>query len=124
MMNANHKWQVPLSEKQKLDLDKSIIEYIDWHFNNDRNNNNLGSDIISRDHLIQNLNKLFRIPNEDNDEVGKITGHSNEVVVDSDSKQLLLPRKWDSIVQLQRKIMTLESTIKQLNIQLDSLKIK
>lgn len=126
-MNIDYKWQVPLSKRQKLDLDKSIIEYIDWHFNNNNSNSNsdssgnTDSNILSRDDLIQNLNKLFQIPNRENKK-DKENGHPDDIVVTSHPKQLLLPRKWDSIVQLQRKIMTLEQTIKQLNIQLDTLK--
>ena len=115
-MDISHKWQVPLSKRQKLDLDKSIIEYVDWHFNNNNNNNNNNKYIISKDDLVQTLNKLFQIPeNIEND-------HPSEIVLDSHPKQLLLPRKWNSIIQLQRKIMNLEQTIKQLHIQLDTLK--
>lgn len=109
MNSTNSKWKVPLSKAQKLDLDKSILEYIDWHLTSNESNNNRNNE------LIQSLNELFQISShEDNAE------HQEQAGINKG--QLLLPRKWNSIVQLQRKIMLLEDNINQLNIQLETLK--
>lgn len=102
--NNNSKWKVPLTNSQKSDLDRSIVEYIQWHLNNATRTTDNSHD------LIQSLNQLFQIQQGDGGEQFNKGG------------QLLLPRKWNSIVQLQRKIMLLEDHINQLNIQLDSLK--
>lgn len=104
-MSSDHKWQIPLSKAQKSDLDRSIIEYIDWHITNKNNN-------IDRNDLIQSLNGLFEISKNIKEEDENQRNQPG---------QLLLPRKWNSIAQLQRKIMDLEDTITQLNTQLETL---
>lgn len=99
-------WQLPLTDNQKLELDKSVVEYIKWNFEHQaaaQNGNN--SDDVS--HVIRSLSNLFSISEES-------SSPSNAQL------SLLLPRKWNSIVRLQRRIMVLEQSCKDLTTQLQS----
>lgn len=76
---------VPLDGDQQRELDRSVIEYLRWRCGENE------SEII--DALAQSL---------------KVTESEDP------SRLLLLPRKWTSIVRLQRRIMALEHTCREL----------
>lgn len=100
----NNSWQVPLSKQQKTELDKAIIDYVQWQC---QMNNGETDKTDKTSDLIRSLKGVLKISEDDID--------------DKQKGQLLLPRKWNSIAQLQRKIMLLESNIKQLNVQVETL---
>lgn len=87
------RWKLPLSSSQKRGLDEAILEYVEWNFENtNKEEENIRNETIS------SLRKLFDIGDDQNQT-------KNDGI-------LLLPKKWNSIVQLQRKIMILEEKLK------------
>ncbi|CCD24911.1 Pac1p NDAI_0E00950 [Naumovozyma dairenensis CBS 421] len=107
-------WKLPLTKESKEDLDRSIIDYVQWQYNEREKATpsvleNNGDDIdLDEKSLIASLKGLFLLPSDN-------TESTHEV------NPLLLPRKWNSIVRLQRHIMTLEQTCRDLTNQVDTL---
>ncbi|CAI2029742.1 hypothetical protein SEUBUCD646_0H03000 [Saccharomyces eubayanus] len=111
--------QLPLTDTQKNELDKSVLRYLNWNYKQTVQRDR-GQDYESIRNTIVTLSKFLLEPvdqqefSNDNDD-----NNNNEGIADVD--ELLLPRKWNSIVRLQRKIIDLEQNTEALVSQINDL---
>ena len=99
-------WQLPLSEAQKKDLDINVLQYIRWCCEARSDSQKLTHE--EKQILIDKLSILLDVDLEKSDSI-------------SAEKPLTLPRKWNSIVRLQHRIMSLEQHSRDLTEELESL---
>ncbi|CAI4064611.1 hypothetical protein N7582_002747 [Saccharomyces uvarum] len=118
---AHWQQQLPLTDTQKNELDKSVLRYLNWNYKQTVQRDP-GQDYESIRSTIVTLSKFLLEPvdqqefsNDNNTE----NENENEDILDVD--ELLLPRKWNSIVRLQRKIIDLEQNTEALVSQINDL---
>ncbi|CAD6650790.1 HLJ1_G0040310.mRNA.1.CDS.1 [Saccharomyces cerevisiae] len=122
---TNWQQQLPLTDTQKNELDKSVLRYLNWNYKQTVRHEH-AQDYESVRHAIVTLSGFLLQESVDRQEFISNNDTNNESMVDID--ELLLPKKWNSIVRLQKKIIELEqntetlvSQIKDLNTQVSEL---
>ncbi|EJS41591.1 pac1p [Saccharomyces arboricola H-6] len=110
--------QLPLTDTQKNDLDKSVLRYLNWNYKQAVQHEH-GQDYESVRCAIVTLSKFLLREPVDQQEFTNNNDTDNENITDMD--ELLLPRKWNSIVRLQRKIIDLEQNTEVLVSQINDL---
>ncbi|CCK71335.1 Pac1p KNAG_0G02790 [Huiozyma naganishii CBS 8797] len=103
-------WRVPLTQTQQADLNAAVVDYVAWVAEEQQADGSAGRNSLAE--TVSALRQLLEV------HAPPATGPSQSA---GGSQSLLLPRKWNSIVQLQRKIMALEEQVGQLNSQLEAL---
>ncbi|CCE63908.1 hypothetical protein TPHA_0G00720 [Tetrapisispora phaffii CBS 4417] len=110
-MATNYDWELPLSRQQKIQLDKSIIDYVTWNYKVLGQQDPIGETAHQQDLVVRGLKLLFTKQGDEGVEEG--VEENNDDAIRED--ELLLPKKWNSIVRLQRRIVDMEKTQKELN---------
>lgn len=97
---TNWQQQLPLTDTQKNELDKSVLRYLNWNYKQTVRHEH-AQDYESVRHAIVTLSGFLLQESVDRQEFISNNDTSNESMVDID--ELLLPKKWNSIVRLQKK---------------------
>ena len=108
---TNWQQQLPLTDTQKNELDKSVLRYLNWNYKQTVRHEH-AQDYESVRHAIVTLSGFLLQESVDRQEFISNNDTSNESMVDID--ELLLPKKWNSIVRLQKKIIELEQNTETL----------
>ena len=122
-MNSKN-WQLPLTRSQKYDLDRAIVEYIKWNYEHGDGGfreslATLDDVTLTEDNIARSLELLFNL-----DADITVTKTKTNTSTSTENLALLLPRKWNSILRLQTRIMQLEQKCTDLTNELENMRLK
>ncbi|CAI4052126.1 hypothetical protein SKDZ_15G4050 [Saccharomyces kudriavzevii ZP591] len=110
--------QLPLTDTQKNDLDKSVLRYLSWNYKRTIQHKQVHDYESVRRAIVTLSTFLLQEPVDQQEFINSDdTDSGSTVKID----ELLLPRKWNSIVRLQRKIIDLEQNTETLISQINDL---
>lgn len=121
-MNSKN-WQLPLTRSQKYDLDRAIVEYIRWNYEHSSSGGfreslaTLDDVTLTEENIARSLELLFNLD-------GDTATTKTDTTDKNQSHALLLPRKWNSILRLQTRIMQLEQKCTDLTNELENMRLK